>query len=180
MTEANKLARFEQLVMPHLDAAHNLARWLLRNGPDAEDIVQEACLRAFHFFGTFQGESGRPWLLAIVRNTCYTWLQKNRKLESADEFDEQVHSPVPETVADPEAWMVQQASRDAIRKALEDLPVEYREVITLRELEGLSYREIAEVAGVRIGTVMSRLARARKRLGQSLAAVVKKESSGGM
>lgn len=178
--DSNKLARFERLVLPHLDAAHNLARWLLRNNHDAEDAVQEACLRAFHFFDSFQGEAGKPWLLAIVRNTCYTLMERNKRLDVGTEFDEQQHSPEPETVADPETWMVQSAGREAIRKALEELPLEYREVITLRELEGLSYKEIAEIAGVPIGTVMSRLSRARKRLEQSLATLVKKEASGGM
>ena len=179
-SDSNKLARFERLVLPHLDAAHNLARWLLRNPADAEDVVQEACLRAFSFFHSFQGENGRPWLLTIVRNSCYTFLQKNKRLDTVTEFDEQLHSPETETVADPETWIVQQPGREAIHKALEELPLEYREVITLRELEGLSYREIAEVTGAPLGTVMSRLARARKRLEQSLATLVKKEASGGM
>ena len=153
--------------MPHLDAAYNLARWLTRNEHDAQDVVQDAFLRAFRFFGGFHGGNGRSWLLSIVRNTAYTWLQKNRKQDLAAVFDEEVHD-IEDTSSSPEALLLKNSDRQEIMRALEQLPVEFREIIVLRELEGMSYKEIAEMAEVPIGTVMSRLARARKQLQQSL------------
>ena len=153
--------------MPHLDAAYNLARWLTRNEHDAQDVVQDAFLRAFKFFGGFHGGNSRSWLLSIVRNTTYTWLQKNRKHELATVFDEEVHD-IEDTSSSLEALLLKNSDRQEIVQALEQLPVEFREVMVLRELEGMSYREIAEMAEVPIGTVMSRLARARKQLQQSL------------
>jgi RNA polymerase sigma factor (sigma-70 family) len=159
---------FDQAVVPHLDAAYNLARWLVRNQQDAEDVVQEACLRALSFFHTFRGEDGRPWLLAIVRNTCYSWLKKNRPQELAAVFDEQAHSPE-QDAANPEVLLLQKVDRERLQRAIGELPAEFREVIVLRELEGLSYKQISGIARVPIGTVMSRLARARKRLEQRLA-----------
>jgi RNA polymerase sigma factor (sigma-70 family) len=167
LQEKDKLARFEQAVLPHLDAAYNLARWLTRNETDAEDVVQEAYLRAFRFFGGFHGVDGRSWLLTIVRNTCFTWMQQNRSPQLATEFDEEIHI-VKEERPDPEAQLLQKADSESLKQALEELPLEFREVIVLRELEGLSYKEIAEVAEVPMGTVMSRLARARKRLQEIL------------
>jgi RNA polymerase sigma-70 factor (ECF subfamily) len=162
LQEQNKLARFEQIVLPHLDAAYNLARWLLRNDADAEDVAQEAYLRAFKFFGGYHGGKSRAWLLAIVRNTCYTWLQQqNRAHELTTPFDEEIHSAEGDN---PETILLEGADRQMLKQALEELPVEFREVIILRELEGLSYKEIANVVDVPVGTVMSRLARARKRL----------------
>jgi len=164
--EPNQLTRFEQVVLPHLDAAYNLARWLTRNGHDAEDVVQEAYLRAFKFFSGFHGGNGRAWLLTIVRNTSYTWLQQNRRHELTTDLDEvqeiESHDPGPETL------LQQSIDHALLREALEALPVEYREVVILRELEGFSYKEIADLADVPLGTVMSRLARARKRLQQYL------------
>ena len=161
----------EQALLPHLDAAYNLARWLTGNDHDAQDVVQEAYLRACQFFGGFRGTDGRAWLLTIVRNTCYTWLQRNRRYSSIP-FDEEQHGIAAETPADP----VEQAEdRSALRRALEALPPEFREVVVLRELEGLSYREIAAVAGLAVGTVMSRLARARERLQRHLLGNMKKE-----
>jgi RNA polymerase sigma factor (sigma-70 family) len=163
-----RLARFEQAVLPHLGSAYNLARWLTRNDHDADDVVQEAYLRAYQFFSGFHGGDGRAWLLRIVRNTCYTWLKKNRGREPASAFDEVKHSggrPAP----GPEAALVEGENRELLRRALAGLPEEYREAVVLRELEGLSYREIAGVTGAPIGTVMSRLARARERLQKSLA-----------
>jgi RNA polymerase sigma-70 factor, ECF subfamily len=166
LQDSNQLARFEQVVLPHLDAAYNLARWLTRNGHDAEDVVQEAYLRAFKFFGGFHGGDGRAWLLTIVRNTCYTWLQQNRRhelttgLEEAHEIES--HDPNPETI------LLQSVDHQMLKQALEALPVEYREVLILREMEGFSYKEIADLADLPLGTVMSRLARARKRLQQYL------------
>lgn len=165
MQEQNKQARFEQAVLQHLNAAYNLARWLVRNDADAEDLVQEATLRAFKFFGGFHGGDGRSWLLTIVRNTCYTWLQQNRARDLTTAFDEETHSS---DVANPETIMLAGADRQMLKEALEELPVEFREAIVLRELEGLSYKEIAMIADVPVGTVMSRLARARRRLQESL------------
>ena len=147
--------------MPHLAAAHNLARWLTRNDHDAEDVVQEAYLRAFRFFDSFRGDDPRAWLLTIVRNTCFTWLERNRKPESA----------LPDDIADcnpaqsnPEEVLAANIEASLLRQALEELPLEFREAIVLRELEGLSYKEISQVTSVPIGTVMSRLARGRARL----------------
>ncbi len=161
MQEQSDVARFEQAVLPHLDAAYNLARWLTRNDTDAADVVQEAFLRALKFFGGFRGGDTRAWLLTIVRNACYTWLRRNRVNELATPFDEETHSVESD---DPETILLEGADREMLRQALEALPVEFREVVILRELEGLSYKEIAGVADVPVGTVMSRLARARKRL----------------
>jgi RNA polymerase sigma-70 factor (ECF subfamily) len=168
-------ARFEAIVLPHLDGAYNLARWLVRNGTDAEDLVQEACLRAWKGFGGFRGTDGRSWLLAIVRNTCFTWLRGNRRNELAVEFNEDLHSEGP-AVPEPERLLAESASRETLEKALEELPAEFREAIVLRELEGLSYKEISDVAGVPVGTVMSRLARARARLQRCLAPPTPKEA----
>lgn len=157
---------FEEAVLPHLDAAYNLARWLTRNDDDAKDVVQESFLRALKFFGGFHGSEGRPWLLTIVRNTCYTWLKRNRSTELA-ELDEAQY--LGETDAsDPETLSVRNSQKRLVREALERLPVEFREVMVMRELEELSYKEIAAVVGIPLGTVMSRLARARKRLYASL------------
>jgi len=167
-------ARFEEVLLPHLDAAYNLARWLVRSGTDAEDLVQEAALRAWKGFAAFRGGDGRAWLLAIVRNTCYTWLRENRRQDLAVEFDEHVHSGdvgVPEA----ERLMAASAGRQTLEKALQELPAQFREVIVLRELEELSYKEISEIAGVPVGTVMSRLARARERLQLCLAPQTPKE-----
>jgi len=166
--EKTQQARFEQIVLPHLDAAYNLARWLTRNDEDAEDVVQEACLRAFKFFGGFYGGDSRAWLLTIVRNTCYTWLRHNRAHELTTPFDETIHDVECEGL-NPEALLLHQADQQLLRRALEALPVESREVIVLRELEGLSYKEIGAIADIPLGTVMSRLARARKRLQHDLA-----------
>jgi RNA polymerase sigma factor (sigma-70 family) len=166
--EHEEQARFEACVMPHLDAAYNLARWLTRNEHDAQDVVQDAFLRALKFFGGFRGGSSRSWLLSIVRNTCYSWLEKNRKREFATAFDEDLHA-IADNSHNPEILALRDADRQTVRLAVEQLPVEFREVIVLRELEEMSYKEIAEIEGVPIGTVMSRLARARKMLHQCLA-----------
>jgi RNA polymerase sigma-70 factor (ECF subfamily) len=168
--------RFEQAVLPHLDAAYNLARWLTRNDQDAQDVTQEAFLRAFRFFDGYQGGNLRAWLLTIVRNTCYSWLHQNRPPETAVEFDEEIHSGEMRGGADPEIQVLASANKETLRRALEELPGIFREVLVLREIEGMSYKEIADVASVSIGTVMSRLARARTRLRQSLSAAMGKES----
>jgi RNA polymerase sigma factor (sigma-70 family) len=163
LQKQNKLASFEEAVLPHLDAAYNLARWLTRNDTDAEDVVQESYLRAFKFFGGFRGEDGRSWLLAIVRNTCYTWMQRNRSPELMFPVDDELPE-IESTDLNPEALLVQRADTLMVRRALEELPVEFREVLVLRELEEMSYRDIAGITDLPLGTVMSRLARGRKRL----------------
>jgi len=157
-----------------MDAAYNLARWLTRNEHDAEDMVQEAYLRAFKFFNTFHGLDGRSWLLSIVRNVCYTWLQQNRAQELTTMFDEETHSVNGDT-SNPATLVLQSADQQIVRQAVEELPVEFREVVVLRDLEGFSYNEIAEVAKIPLGTVMSRLARARERLKQLLCNRLKME-----
>jgi RNA polymerase sigma factor (sigma-70 family) len=163
LQQQNKLATFEEAVLPHLDAAYNLARWLTRSETDAEDVVQEAYLRAFKFFGGFHGADGRSWLLAIVRNTCFTWMQHNRSLELSVPLDDELHE-IESKDLNPEALLVQRADKLMVRQALEELPVEFREVLVLRELEEMSYRDIAGITDLPLGTVMSRLARGRKRL----------------
>ena len=165
---------FEEVVLPHLDAAYNLARWLVRKPQDAEDIVQEAYLRAFKFFRGYQGGDARSWVLKIVRNTSYSFLEKNRPAELAEEFDEEVHTAVVEQPG-AEAALLQSADGRMLREALDELPVNFREVIVLRELEGMSYKEIAEVKGVPMGTVMSSLARARTQLRERLIRLRSKE-----
>jgi RNA polymerase sigma-70 factor (ECF subfamily) len=167
MPEHNHLPSFEQAVLPHLDAAYNLARWLTRNERDAEDVVQESYLRAFRFFAGFRGGDARAWLMRIVRNTCYTWLHANRPLLEATEFDETLFSPDSRS-ANPEEAVLRNDRGALLRKALETLPANFREVLILRELEGLSYKEIAEITGMPAGTVMSSLSRARDRLRQVL------------
>jgi RNA polymerase sigma-70 factor (ECF subfamily) len=157
-------------VLPHLDAAYTLARYLMRNAHDAEDVVQDACLRALKYFDGFRGEAGtsaRAWLLAIVRNTAHTWRGRHRGDALTTEFDETQHS---DAVADDgtDGVLLQQDAKETLGRALERLAPEFREVIVLRELEGLSYKEISEVAGEPVGTVMSRLSRARARLQEAL------------
>ena len=159
-------------MLPHLDAAYTLARYLTRNDHDAQDVVQDASLRALRYFAGFRGAGsgeGRAWFLAIVRNTAYTWQRRHHGDTLTTEFDEEQHS---DAVAGehPEAALLAQGERAALRRAIGELPPEFREVIVLRELEELSYKEIAEVAGVPVGTVMSRLARARRRLEEVLCA----------
>jgi RNA polymerase sigma-70 factor (ECF subfamily) len=165
--DRERLQLFEQTVLPHLDAAYNLARWLAGNDHDAQDVAQEASLRAFRYFEKFRGENARAWLLTIVRNTFYTWLRKNRPPESTVEINDETLA-VEDVSANAEA-SPQFADADAVRRAIAELPVEFREIVILREMEGFSYKEIAELAEVPIGTVMSRLARARKLLQKRLA-----------
>ncbi len=163
MQGQNKLGRFETAVLPHLDAAFNLARWLTRNDADAEDVVQESYLRAFRFFGGFHGEDGRAWLLEIVRNTSYTWMQRNRSPELNMPLDDEPREVEGDDL-NPEELLLQKADAQTLRQAVEELPLEFREVLVLRELDEMSYKQIAAVADLPLGTVMSRLARARKRL----------------
>ncbi|HEV2331074.1 MAG TPA: sigma-70 family RNA polymerase sigma factor [Verrucomicrobiae bacterium] len=154
-------SQFERIVMPHLDAAYNLARWLAGNDHDAADIVQDACVRAFRFAGNCRGENARAWLLTIVRNTAFTWLKKNRP-KAVVSIDDDELAEVEDT--NRAANSIHGADTGVLRAALAALPLEFREALVLRELEGCSYKEIAEVAGVPVGTVMSRLARARRQL----------------
>ncbi|HEX4056172.1 MAG TPA: sigma-70 family RNA polymerase sigma factor [Tepidisphaeraceae bacterium] len=161
--------RFRQKVLTHLDEAYNLARWLTRDRHDAEDIVQEACLRALRGFGNFRGDDARAWLLTIVRNTCYTWLKRQRTRDTAVDVDTDVDT-VESASADPFSVLSRNLQSEQLRAAVEDLPVEFREVIVLKDLQGMSYREIAKIVAVPIGTVMSRLARGRRRLAERLCA----------
>lgn len=172
VSEEDRSRRFQETALPHLNAAYNLARWLVRNDHDAEDVVQEAYLRAFRFFDGFHGETGRAWLLTIVRNTCYTWMQHHRDPQLATQFDEDCHSldeqgaagEVSQALDNPEAILARRDDARELNAALQALPLEFREVLVMRELEELSYKEIACIANVPIGTVMSRLARGRKLL----------------
>ena len=170
----DKLDRFEQAILPHLDAAYNLARWLTRNEHDAQDMVQEASLRAFKFFDGFRGGDARAWLLTTVRNTCYTWMQQNRRGQAMTPFDEGIHT-VDEDSLNPSSLVLKNADIEMLQRSLDQLPDEFREVIVLRDLEELSYKQIAEVTDVPLGTVMSRLARARARLKQILCSRVKEK-----
>lgn len=162
-TQPSPLADFERQIMPHLDAAFSLARFLMRNEEDARDVVQEASLRAFRFYDSFRGENSRAWFLRIVRNASFSALKRNRSDETNVEFDEELHG-AGDTPVDPGMEIDRELDRQRVRAAIEELPPEFREVITLRELEECSYKEIADIAGVPIGTVMSRLARAREQL----------------
>ena len=158
---------FEQSILPHLDAAYNLARWLLRNEQDARDSVQEAYLRAFKAFDRFRGGDGRAWVLTIVRNVCYSHLRRAQRVQVPEQFDEMQHTPINDTLEEAKRFR-HELNTERLDAALAALPVEMREVIVLHELEGLAYKEIAAVAGIPIGTVMSRLARARLRLQREL------------
>jgi RNA polymerase sigma-70 factor (ECF subfamily) len=173
--EQNDVPNFEQAVLPHLDAAYNLARWLMRNEQDAQDVAQEAYMRAFRFFPGFRGGDARAWLLKIVRNTCYTWLHANRPLQDAAEFDENLFRP-DSSAPNPEEAMLQNDSSTLVRKAMEKLPPNYREVLILRELEGMSYKEISDITGMPAGTVMSSLSRARGQLRQILTGPMRGET----
>src|SRR5437899_9946174 len=172
--QERELASFEETMLPHMDAAHNLAKWLLRNEEDARDVVQEAYLRAFKSFCGFNGSNGRAWLLTIVRNTSYTLLKKNRAVDLTTPFDEEIHASGHESVS-PATILEQSEDAELVREAMDELPVEFREILTLRHLEGLSYKEIADIAQIPPGTVMSRLARARAKLKEYLVARIGKE-----
>ena len=172
MAEPTIEQRFKTQVLPHLNSAFNLARWLTRNDPDAQDVTQEAYLRAFKFFPGFHGTNARAWLLTIVRNTFYTWHQQNRGQASDLEFDEDIHSlETGEAHQDsnPEALLARRENQQRVQRALRSLPLEFREVLVLRELEELSYKEIAAIVGIPMGTVMSRLGRGRQQLAAQLA-----------
>jgi len=167
-------ARFARLVLPHMDSAYGLARWLTRDPAQAEEAVQEAYLRAFKYFGSFRGEDARPWILGVVRNACYRLLERDGPI--ATPFDEEAHGEdavaagtVVRFPVDPEAAAIERAERELLQRCLRELPAEYRETLVLRELQGCSYREIARIAEVPLGTVMSRLSRARRLLQRALA-----------
>jgi RNA polymerase sigma-70 factor (ECF subfamily) len=168
-----ELTSFEEAMLPYLDAAHNLAKWLLRNEQDAQDVVQEAYLRAFRSFSGFRGTNGRAWLLTIVRNTSYTLLKKNRAVDFTTPFDEEIHATGHEPVS-PATILEHSEDAQLIKEAMEELPAEFREILVLRHQEGLSYKEIADIAQIPPGTVMSRLARARAKLKEYLAARMSK------
>jgi len=169
-----ELASFEETMLPHMDAAHNLAKWLLRNEQDAQDVVQEAYLRAFKSFSGFHGSNGRAWLLTIVRNTSYTLLKKNRAVDLTTTFDEEIHA-IDHESASPATILEHAEDAELIREAMDELPAEFREILALRHQEGLSYKEIADIAQIPPGTVMSRVARARAKLKEYLAARLGKE-----
>lgn len=172
MIDEVELRRFEALALPHLAAAYNLARWLTRNDEDAQDVVQEALLKAMRYFKSFRGENVRPWLLQIVRHACFSWLKENRRGESTTETeggDGDFRDVAAPGSAEPQAVALRNADRAQVNAALAGLPVVYREVLVLREFEDMSYKEIAHVADIPIGTVMSRLARARGLMRQALA-----------
>jgi RNA polymerase sigma factor (sigma-70 family) len=174
LDEDGRLSRFKEIALPHLKAAYRFARWLTRSHEDAQDVVQEAYLKAFRFFDGYRGGDPRAWVLNIVRNTAYSWLRQHRRGELNEPFDEAIHSMDacgPEFGANPETRLLQKAHAQLIQQALEALPIAFREVLLLRELEQLSYKEIAAVAEIPIGTVMSRLARARELLRQCLARI---------
>ena len=168
MKNQGRLGDFEQVVLPHLNAAYNLARWLTRNDHDAQDVAQEALLRAYRFFDGLRGEP-KPWLLAIVRNSCFTWLQTNRPADTVA-FNDGIAELLPADDDGPEVAAARSCDRKVLNAAIAALPTQFREVLILRELEDLSYKDIARIADVPIGTVMSRLARARRLLAESLRA----------
>lgn len=168
MRDAARKRRFEETVLPHLDAAYNLARWLTRDEAGAEDAVQNACLRAYRFFDAQQGPSPKAWLMAIVRNAAYDWIEERRRRSLEEQYDDEAHG-LAAPGDSPHAASERASEARRVRECIAALPVEYREVVVLRELEGLSYKEISAVVDVPIGTVMSRLSRGRDLLQQSLA-----------
>ena len=176
MSDSSQRVQFERVVQPHLDAAYNLARWLTRNDHDAEDVTQEACTRAFRFIDSFHGGNAKTWLLTIVRRTCYTWLEKHRAGKNTTMFDEDLHSIGVSDLdggngsasGSPETLLLQNADLRRLGECLEQLPREFREAVVLRELEGMTYKEISAITDVPLGTVMSRLARGRGLLQQKL------------
>jgi len=163
-----KIGRFEALVLPHLNSAYNLARWMTRNTTYAEDVAQEAMMRAFRFFDTFRGEDARVWLLTIVRNTYLTWVRRQIPQQNSAEFDERLHTDI-EAALTPESEFLRHATAEQVRRAIENLTAEFREVILMREIEQLSYKEIASVTRSPLGTVMSRISRGRSLLRQPIA-----------
>ena len=173
MTDVDTLARFERLALPHLDAAYNLARWLTRDDHDAQDVVQEACLRAMRYFGSFRGEQARPWLLQTVRHTCWSWLKENRPAELVgfdDDDDDTGQHGIAPSGDEPHTAALRRADRLQINQAIAALPIPLREVLVLHDIEDLPYKDIARIVDIPIGTVMSRLWRARGAMRQALTA----------
>jgi RNA polymerase sigma-70 factor (ECF subfamily) len=168
--------QFDRLVLPHLDDAYALARYLLRDEHDAQDAVQDAVLRAVRYFDGFRDGDARAWLLSIVRNCCHTWYQKHKVDRMTDSYDDAASSPHLHTSASADAAAIQSSERAAIERAVAGLPIEFREVIVLREVHDMSYKDISQITGVPIGTVMSRLARARKRLASALGPHIREAS----
>jgi RNA polymerase sigma factor (sigma-70 family) len=162
------LALFEELALPHLDAVNNFARWLMRNDDEAQEVVQETFLRALRYFDSYRGSDAKAWLFAILRNTCSTWRSRRRQTGATEAFDERTHSPQT-AMRDLEQEMIDADRLVTLRQYIEMLPLDYREVLIMRELEEMSYRQISEVMSIPVGTVMSRLSRARRRLGECVA-----------
>jgi len=175
MIDEENRRRFELLVMPHLDAAYNLARWLTHNDHDAQDVVQDALVRAMHYMGGFRGDNARAWVLQIVRHACYSWLKENRPAERLflDDADEPAHDIAAPASDEPHSAAMRKADRLQINQAIAALPAAYREVLVLRELEDLSYNDIARIADIPVGTVMSRLARARGLMREALTPIAR-------
>ncbi len=163
--DEERLRRFEAAVLPHLDAAHDLARWLTRSDADAGDVVQEACVRALRYFDGFRGTAVKPWFLAVVRNAANDWMSRRPPATGALDDDA---APAAAREESSEAGLLRADERASLARALDELPAEFREAVVLRELEGLSYKEIAAVVGAPIGTVMSRLSRGRRLLLRSM------------
>ena len=164
MNDQSRRIRFENQMLPLMSEAYNLARWMMKNEPDAHDAVQDAYLKAFRYFGSFHGDSGRAWLLRIVRNVCYDALRARDSQRNIVSLDEETAAEVPDSKPAPNVLAIQNSTKLRIREALEALPLEFKTVIILREFDGCSYKEISDIAGVPVGTVMSRLARARRQL----------------
>jgi RNA polymerase sigma-70 factor (ECF subfamily) len=182
MDGLSRQARFAREVLPHLDAAYNLARWLLRNGQDAEDVTQDSLLRAYRSFDGFRGGNAKAWLLAIVRNASYSWLARRRVDASVVGADASPADLIDKwaTAETPESLLSTKIELALLQGSLDELPVEFREVLILRELEELSYKEISAAIDIPLGTVMSRLARARALLQRKLAARLRKENGRGL
>ena len=185
MSDDDRRSRFEQLVLIHMDAAYGFACWLTRNESQAEDAVQEAYCRAFRYFGSFRGSDARPWLFGIVRNTCYTLIEQEQASTRLTEFHDESHSE--ESVAagavlsfpvNPETAAIVSADRDLVHRCLRALPAEYREALVLREMHECSYKEIAAIAAIPIGTVMSRLARGRRLLQRTISERTRRKDTG--
>jgi RNA polymerase sigma-70 factor, ECF subfamily len=152
---------FDQLFLPHLDAAHNLARWIVRSDQDAQDVVQEAYIRALKGFHGFHGDNARAWLLTIVRNTAYSWLRRQSRFSNFIPFDQSIHA---QPFDEPSSESTHEERTLQLQQALQQLPANLREVLVLHEIEGWSYKQLASALNIPIGTVMSRISRARRRL----------------
>jgi RNA polymerase sigma factor (sigma-70 family) len=171
MNDQSRRIRFENQMLPFMSEAYNLARWMMKNEPDARDAVQDAYLKAFRYFESFHGDSGRAWLLRIVRNVCYDALRARDSQRNVISLDEETAAEVPDSKPGPNVLAIQNSTKSRVREALEALPLEFKTVIILREFDGFSYKEISGIMGVPVGTVMSRLSRAR----QQLAALLQEE-----